>query len=161
MSEIIEKYWLDFSENSHLDSALPNAWMFGDGSAEMANELGQLVLQGKKTATCSAYILYEMENEPLPQVGQYDIVLDGNNKPMAIIQNTSVEVKKMNEVTADFAKREGEGDLSHDYWYAVHKLFFTELLASFGKSFSDDMLLVCETFKVVSSYQDAETEAFE
>ena len=37
------------------------AWAFG----EAADELADLVLRGIKTATCSAYDLYEAEGEPL------------------------------------------------------------------------------------------------
>ncbi|MBQ0138731.1 MAG: ASCH domain-containing protein [Kurthia sp.] len=154
MNDLIAEYWFEYCKENKMEQPVPNAWMFGDGSVDMANELGQLVAQGKKTATCSAYILYELEKEPLPEEGQYDIVLDGRNKPLAIIQNTGVELKKMKEVTSEFSRLEGEGDLSHEYWYNVHQLFFTELLADIGKNFSDDMLLVCETFKVVSKYTE-------
>ena len=40
-----------------------DAWAFG----AMADELADLVLRGEKTATASAYELYKLENEPLPQ----------------------------------------------------------------------------------------------
>lgn len=42
-----------------------DAWAFGADP----DLLAQLVLEGAKTATASAYDLYELENEPLPQVG--------------------------------------------------------------------------------------------
>ena len=41
------------------------AWSFGSD----ADGLAALVLAGKKTATASAYPLYELEGEPLPQAG--------------------------------------------------------------------------------------------
>lgn len=156
MTDEIQAYWQKFSEENNLTIETPNAWMFGEGSENMGNKLGQLVVDGIKTATCSAHILYEksLGNEPLPKEGQYDIVLDGQNKPLAIIQNVSVEIKKMNEVTADFTRLEGEGDLSYDYWYKAHRRFFTELLKTFDLEFSDEMLIVCEVFKVKSLYHD-------
>jgi len=55
----------------------------------------------------------------------------------------------MNEVSAEFAALEGEGDLSYDYWWKGHKTFFTAELAEYGKEFSDNMLVVCEWFEVV------------
>lgn len=152
-TEEITAYWQSFSQKHNLDIAQPNAWMFGAGTESLGNDLGKLVVEGIKTATCSAHLLYELENEPLPKVGQYDIVLDGKNKPLAIIRNVSVEVKKMREVTPDFSRLEGEGDLSHDYWYTVHQLFFTELLAEFDREYSPDMLLVCEIFEVLDTYE--------
>ena len=41
------------------------AWPFGGAPDKLAD----LVLQRIKTATCSAYDLYQIENEPLPQAG--------------------------------------------------------------------------------------------
>lgn len=117
---IIESYWASFLQKKQLELPTPNAWMFGDGEQQMGDELGELVVKGTKRATCSAHILYESSNEPLPAVGQYDIILDGLNQPLAIIQNISVEVKKMNEVDSAFACLEGEGNLSYEYWYNAH-----------------------------------------
>lgn len=147
--KVIEKYWSSFLQKEQLNLPLPNAWMFGNGEQKMGDDLGDLVVKGIKTATCSAYFLYEENNEPLPQVGQYDIVLDGRNQPFAIIRNVSVKVRKMSEVNHEFSRLEGEGDLSHEYWYKAHQKFFTEILAEKGEVFSPEMSLVCEIFEVV------------
>lgn len=42
----------------------------------MANELARLVIIGQKTATTSAIELYEPD-EHVPQVGDYNVILDG------------------------------------------------------------------------------------
>jgi uncharacterized protein YhfF len=146
---IIEQYWNEYANKMNLSIETPAAWMFGDGSKEMGDELGQLVVKGLKTGTCSAHCVYELENEEPPKMGQYDIVLDGSNQPLAIIQYTKVELVKMNEVTPEFAKSEGEGDLSYQYWYEEHVKFFTWELGLYNLTFSDDLLLTCQTFKVV------------
>ncbi len=52
------------------------AWAFG-GSPD---ELAQLVKNGIKTATCSAFCFYELEEEPLPQIGEYSIILDAKEE---------------------------------------------------------------------------------
>ena len=49
-----------------------DAWAFGT----LADQLADLVIRGEKTATASAYELYKLENEPLPQVGSFDVILD-------------------------------------------------------------------------------------
>ena len=46
-----------------------DAWAFG----VEADLLADLVLRGEKTATASAYDLYALEDEPLPQEGTFDI----------------------------------------------------------------------------------------
>ena len=58
-----------------------------------------------------------MEEEQLPKAGQYDIILDGQSQPLAIIRTTKVEIMPMNKVSESFAQAEGEGDLTLDYWY--------------------------------------------
>ncbi|WP_420535560.1 ASCH domain-containing protein [Alkalihalobacillus pseudalcaliphilus] len=109
--------------------------------------LAHLVLEGKKTATTSGYVFYELENAPLPQRNDYSIILNRLDEPVAVIQMESVEVKPMNEVTEEFALAEGEGD--YHFWWEAHKKFFTPLLKDYGKEFSPDMLVVCERFKKV------------
>lgn len=130
----------------------PEAWMFGDGTEEMGNELGALVVNGLKTGTCSAEPLFALEGEDLPKVGQYDIVLDGRNQPLAIIQLTKIDIIPMNQVSEEFARSEGEGDLSYDYWYREHERVFTKFLKEYNLEFTPELPLVCQTFKVLDIY---------
>jgi uncharacterized protein YhfF len=51
------------------------------------------------------------ESDPTSQ-DMITIVLDGRGEPLCIVENTEVTVRKYNEVDADFAQAEGEGDLS-------------------------------------------------
>lgn len=141
-----ETYWKEKSEKAPAD-AFVSAWAFGSDPDHLLN----LVKQGKKTATCSGHLFYEKEQEPLPKAGQYAVILDSQEEPKAIIEITHVDVMPMNEVPESFAQAEGEGDLSYDYWYRVHKEFFTEALKPYGLDFKEDMLLVCERFKLIHS----------
>lgn len=145
----IESYWNTYASKHGLTLSVPPAWMFGDGSKEMGDELGGLVVQGIKTGTCAAHCVHELEGEPIPQVNDYAIILDGDNEPLAIIQYTNIDLVKMKDVTAEFARSEGEGDLSYDYWYQEHVKFFTWELGLHGITFTPDLLLVCQTFQVV------------
>lgn len=150
----VEEFWHSYTRENMLNMSVPEAWMFGDGSKEMGDELGSLVVSGMKTGTCAAHCIYELEDEEIPKEGQYDIVLDGDNNPLAIIKYTKIDFVKMNEVTRDFARSEGEGDLSYDYWYREHVKFFTWELSQHGLTFTPDLLLVCQTFKVVAVNKD-------
>ena len=122
-----------------------DAWSFGDD----ADKLAQLVKDGIKTATCSAYCFYEMEEEDLPEAGAYNIILDSDDQAVCIIRTTKVYITSFNEVTADHAFKEGEGDRSLEYWRDVHKSFFTEELKEVNLPFDEEMKLVCEEFEVV------------
>ena len=121
------------------------AWPFGGAPDKLAD----LVIRGIKTATCSALILYEAENEKVPEAGDYSVILDSEGNAVCIIQTTLAYIAAYKDVTSDHAFKEGEGDRSLEYWRAVHEEFFTEELSSIGQSFGEDLQLVCEEFKVV------------
>jgi len=65
-----------------------------------------------KTATCSSLWEWEAEGNPVPEPGLITIVLDGRGEPLCIVETVEVTVRKYNEVDANFARDEGEGDLS-------------------------------------------------
>ena len=120
------------------------AWAFGDD----ADKLAELVKNGTKTATCSAYDLYEAENESLPQVGEYSVILDSRDEAVCIIRTTKVYVEAFDQVTPGHAFKEGEGDRSLEYWRKVHIDFLTEELAEIHQSFDRDTRVVCEEFEL-------------
>ena len=124
-----------------------DAWAFGGAPDELAD----LVVSGTKTATASAYPLYEQENEPLPKVNDYNVILNSKDEAVCIIRTTKVYVEKLNRVSIEHAFKEGEGDRSLEYWRKVHQEFFTECLKDTDLEFNEDMKVVCEEFKVVFS----------
>ena len=122
-----------------------DSWAFGS----LADELADLVLRGEKTATASAYELYKLENEPLPKAGSFDVILDSQDRAVCIVEITIVNVLPFNEVSAEHAFKEGEGDKSLAYWQQVHQAFFIECLAEAGLEFSQEMGVVLEEFRKV------------
>jgi len=112
---------------------------FGDSPA-MADELLALVLQGKKTATCWAASQGLKGSAPNARY----VVLDGAGAPRAVIESTELVQRRFDEVPADFAAEEGEGDLSRAHWAAVHEDCFTR-----EGTFAPDMALWCERFRLV------------
>jgi len=150
--EIIEAYWQKFLSTLPADSSYHSKSYISEGwgdSPEMADELGGLITQGTKTGTCSALWEWETEGKPIPEVGLITIVLDGKGEPLCIVETTEVTVRNYNEVDADFARAEGEGDLSLEYWRQAHRNFFSRTLLKIGKEFSEEMPLVCERFRVI------------
>lgn len=140
-----KELWDRFMEESDQEDCEYEAWAFGMD----ADLLAHLVVAGTKTATASAYPLYELEKEPLPLTGAFSVILDAKDNAVCIIQTTKVTIVPFNEVTADHAYKEGEGDRSLDYWREVHEKFFTECLHEAGLKFTPDMKVVCEEFVVV------------
>lgn len=92
---------------------------------------------------------YEAEGETPTRPGEKSIVLDGGGNPLCIIETAEVTVRRFDEVDEEFAREEGEGDLSLEYWRGAHRRFFGRTLPNIGRSFAEDMPLVCERFRVV------------
>jgi uncharacterized protein YhfF len=124
------------------------SFAFGD-SPRLADELLELVVKGVKTATCST------EDEPNTSTpGERWVVLDGSGTPRCVIETVEVSYRRYNEVDAAFAHDEGEGDRSLDYWRDAHRRYFGRL----GK-FSEDMMLMCERFRLVEVFADSRATA--
>ena len=124
-----------------------DAWAFG----VEADLLADLVLKGVKTATASAYDLYALEDEPLPQEGTFDVILDSQDQAVCIVEITKVSVEPFNQVSADHAFKEGEGDKSLAYWRQVHEDFFARWLREAGLTFTPNSKGVLEEFRKVYS----------
>ncbi len=147
-----ETYWETFLATLPADSPYRNAPHEAEGwgdSPEMAEELGALIAAETKIATCSAVWEWEAEGQSWPNPGFLTIVLDGRDQPLCIVETTEVIVKPYNQVDAQFAYDEGEGDRSLAYWREAHRRFFTRSLAKIGCAFSEEMPLVCERFRVI------------
>lgn len=147
-SLVISNFWEAFKKKYPDAGDKYLAWSFG-GTADQADRLAALVISGKKTATASLYQLYRWTNEPVPKVGDYNIILDGRQAPVCIIRTTKIEVVPFSEVTAEHAKLEGEGDLSLDYWREVHWEFFSEEAEAANHHFFETDPVVCEEFKLL------------
>lgn len=155
----IDAFWTNAKVRAHinglaaywgpteLDSLQPPASHYG-GTAEVADELAQLIVDGTKTSTAGALWDYEAEGESLPQRGDLEIVLDGGGHPRALVMTTRVEVVPFDQVSAEHAHAEGEGDRSLAHWRTVHEDFFTTY-AVHDKGFATDMPVVCQDFEVL------------
>jgi uncharacterized protein YhfF len=121
---------------------------FGD-SEDLSNSLITLILAGVKHGTCSLVWSWDFDREPLPEVGDIEIVLDWHDRPAFVRRATKVEIVPFDEVTADFAASEGEGDRSLSYWQTEHWRFFTDECKRIGRTVDKSMPLVCERFEVL------------
>lgn len=112
---------------------------FGDGP-ELAERLGALVLDGRKTATCWA----ASEGLKSTAVGKLMVMLDGAGRPRAVIETVELTQRHFDEVDEQFAYDEGEGDRTLAYWRQAHRRYFTR-----NSQFEENMLLWCERLRVV------------
>ena len=144
-----------FWERGQAAGAIPNdeeatevVERFGD-SADLADELLDLVLHGPKRATAGSAQAFELASAPLPEVGDLWVAADAAGRPRALLRTTEVRVGPLSSVDDAFAWDEGEGDRSRAMWLADHETFFRRQLPTLGLTFDDDMPTVFERFELV------------
>jgi uncharacterized protein YhfF len=126
------------STSEHIDWRVLDQFSFGD-SRSLADELADLVLAGRKRATCWA-----ITDGPITNVGKRMVMLDGAGAPRAVLETVELVQKRFSEIDEAFAFDEGEGDRTLTYWRAAHQRYFGR-----QGTFSPDMMLYCERFRLI------------
>ena len=150
VSRLWEAYLASLGETVATTEKTFTAWPFCDNAAD-ADQLLALVLRGIKRATAGSLAEFEAAGDPLPHVGELSLILDSAGVARCVIQTTRVDIVPFNEITAEFAATEGEGDRSLAYWRRVHWDYYTRVLGKAGLLPDENMLLAAERFDVVYS----------
>ena len=116
--------WAEYvrAHPEHADEQ-PPVEAFGDSPA-MADELLALVLAGTKRATAGLVAAYEHDGDALPAEGDHWVVLDGTGAERAVLRSREIRIGRLDSVDEQFARDEGEGDLSLQWWLDAHRAFF-------------------------------------
>ncbi|WP_456789102.1 ASCH domain-containing protein [Cellulomonas sp. P5_C5] len=126
------------------DVVPPPSWSYGDDAE--AQELLARVLDGRKTATALAVAELEQVGLEIPRVGDLSIVVDGVGDPRALLRTTEVEVVPFDQVTAEHATAEAEGDGTLESWRALHEESWRRVL---GEAFSPSLDVMLERFELI------------
>ena len=119
---------------------------------ESREKLISLILDGNKRATAGTLEWdYIAENEPIETVGEKLAVLDNENRHIATIQVTRVELKRFAEVPTEFALAEAEGDLSGDDFRASHFDFWSRL----GLDIKEETEIVLVYFDLIEDLRNS------
>jgi len=119
------------------------SFAFGD-SPELADELLELVLVGRKTATCWA----ASEGDKGVEAGKRWIVKDGRGRARAILETVEVTRRRFEDVDESFARDEGEGDRTLADWSHMHTDYFTR-----RGEFAPNMEVYCERFRLIEAIE--------
>lgn len=120
-----------------------------DDNERSANELARLVLAGTKRASAGLVWSFESASVPLPRVGDLSVVTDWAKAPLCVIETQRVDIVPYDEVSAEFAATEGEGDGSLRYWREAHWAYFGRECERIGRVPGPKMPVACERFEVV------------
>ncbi|MEU4882716.1 ASCH domain-containing protein [Streptomyces althioticus] len=126
----------------------------------LRDRLVAAVLDGSKTATTGLVAEYEHAGEPLPEVGDRSVLVDSENRPVAVLEVTGVRVVPLARVDTAHAVDEGEGYADVAEWRAGHERFWggAEMRAALGDpdfAVDDTTPVVLERFRVVTDLRGA------
>lgn len=122
-----------------------DTFFFGDRQS-LADELAALVLAGRKRGTAGLHWAFEADRKPLPYPGALSVVTDWAGTALCVIETIGVDIVPYDQVSAEFAAVEGEGDLSLSYWREAHWDYFCRECTRVGRVPAQDMPVVCERF---------------
>jgi uncharacterized protein YhfF len=110
----------------------------GYARTPLRRKLVDAVLRGEKTATAGLY-----GDDPLPEAGERFLLLDFDDRPVAIVETTEARVLRVDEIDLQFAHDEGEGFETVAEWRAAHERFWSD------RKITDETLVVAERFRLV------------
>jgi uncharacterized protein YhfF len=152
MASKTDRYWRQYLKSLPADVDRPadfaGSFFFGF-TREDASEVVDLVLQGTKTATGSVLWSYESDGRPIPQVGDYWIVTDGNENSVCIIQTTDISIIPYDEVPETYAREGAEGDGTLATWRPIYWQYIVSECRRIGRKPDQKAPLVMERFRVV------------
>jgi len=142
--------WGDYLDN-HLEDAFaeaPKTVHFCDNEKD-ADECARLVKKGIKRTTSHSLLGLQYRKEPLPKVGDFTVVTNWEGKAQCIVRTTAVKFKPFFSIDETYAKLEGEGDKSLEYWKKTHWDYYERELEPFNRVPRESMIIVCEEFEKV------------
>jgi uncharacterized protein YhfF len=139
----------------------PDRWGFAE-PGPLRDELTALALAGTKTTTASLAREYEADGSSLPRAGQRDLLINSEEKPVALVETLDVRVVRLADVDDRHAIDEGEGYASAAEFRTSHELYWNtyieKLRVQLGDPdfvLNDDTLVVLERFRIVELLPDA------
>ncbi|EMQ98944.1 ASCH domain-containing protein [Paeniglutamicibacter gangotriensis] len=120
---------------------------FGDSPA-LADALLHEVLHGTKRATSTLAREFLDEGVELPRVGSHWIACDSAGAPRAILRSIELRLGTFADADADFARDEGEDDLSLESWRHEHRKYWRRTEAARSRTWNESDTIVFERFEL-------------
>jgi uncharacterized protein YhfF len=143
-----ESFWNSFCRATKRGNARYEVVALGD-TPSMATELAELVVIGRKRATAGLLEVYLTNGKPIPEIGGFVVLTDGEGHPKCIWRTTELRLGTLVSVDDAFAFDEGEGDRTRSSWIAEHQRFFARQSHQCGFAMHDEVETVFERFVIV------------
>jgi uncharacterized protein YhfF len=135
------------------------AWGFAF-PGPLRDKLTALALAGTKTTTAGLQVEVVLGKDAMPVIGTREILLDSDERPVALIETVDCRVVRLADVDDQHAIDEGEGYADAHEFRVAHERFWNgyidDLRASLGDpgfELDDDTLVVLQRFKVVERFE--------
>ena len=130
-------------------------WGFASPGA-LRDELTALALAGTKTTTAGLFADIEVEGEAVTEPGDLEILLESDERPVAVIETIQNRVVRLADVDDRHAIDEGEGYRNAAEFRVAHERFWNrdldglrERLGDPTFAIDDDTYVVLQRFRVV------------
>ena len=154
MAEQLNLYWQQFLASLPVGTDPPSGFVepavFGF-TREDATEISKLVLEGVKSSSGSVLSSYQPDGKALPRIGDFWIVVDGDQNPVCVIRTSSVKVVPYSQVGEEYAHWGGEGDRTLESWRRMYWQYICQECERIGRQPTTDAPLIMERFEVVFS----------
>jgi uncharacterized protein YhfF len=91
---------------------------------ELRDELTALALAGTKTTTAGLLVEFELDGDALPVPGARQVLVDSNERPVAVVETVSCRVARLADVDDQHAIDEGEGYTNAAEFRESHERFW-------------------------------------
>jgi len=131
------------------------AWGFAF-PGPLRDELTRLALEGIKTTTAGLHVEVELGDDALPVIGAKEVLLDSQERPVAVIGTVECRVVRLADVDDQHAIDEGGGYADAHEFRVAHERFWNgyldEIRDRLGDpefELDDDTLVVLQRFRIV------------
>jgi uncharacterized protein YhfF len=107
------------------------------------------IAAGQKVGTFPLPLQLEKMGEALPQPGDLTIQLTLDGKPKLLVRTTAVETMPFKSIGAEQTAIDGPSVRPIDVWRKIHIPYYTNILAGYGVTFTEDIPICVERFECV------------
>jgi uncharacterized protein YhfF len=143
-----------FMSNPVDPSTLPR-WGFAE-PGPLRDKLTSLALAGTKTTTAGLLVDYEIEGENIAALGDRQVLVDSEGRPVAIVETLDLRVVRLADVDDRHAIDEGEGYANAHEFRVAHERYWNGYVDTIRRALgdpafaiTDDTTVVLERFRVV------------
>jgi uncharacterized protein YhfF len=151
MEEEYELYWKNYLSTLPLIERPVDAFVEVSvaGTHEVTDELIQLYKDGVKSAGSGLLEDFLMAGDDLPEVGQYWMVLNSEDKPKIILKCVEVETNKWRDISEKIVRAEAGENSTIESWKEEHLSLYSPYLKEWGINDINDASVITEHFQLM------------